>query len=59
MVYRIRYYDKGGQELASLPWAESVEGAKRVALEGMTRHHAASARIYDEDQGNRQVWPRD
>jgi hypothetical protein len=59
MVYRIRYYDKAGAEIASIPWAESIEGAKRVAQEGMTRHSAASARIYDEDQRNRQVWPRD
>jgi hypothetical protein len=58
MVYRIRYYDKGGQEIDSTPWAESLEGTKRVAQAGIVRHKAASARIFDEDQSNRQVWPR-
>jgi hypothetical protein len=58
MSYRIRYYDKVGQEIASTPWAESIEGARRVAEAGILSHRAASARIFDEDQSNRQVWPR-
>ena len=58
MVYRIRYYDKAGVELASTPWAESLEGTKRVAQAGLKSQGAASARIFDEDQGNRLVWPR-
>jgi hypothetical protein len=58
MSYRIRYYDKGGQEVGNTPWAESLEGTKRVAEAGIVRNKAASARIFDEDQNNRQVWPR-
>jgi hypothetical protein len=57
MVYRIRYYDGDGKEIGSAPWAESIEQTKRVAHDGIIRHHAASARIFDEDQNNRQVWP--
>lgn len=58
MAYRIRYYDKGGAEIGSAPWADSLESTKRIAQGGLIRHNAASARIFDEDQNNRQVWPR-
>jgi|HubBroStandDraft_6_1064221.scaffolds.fasta_scaffold5571423_1 hypothetical protein len=58
MVYRIRYYDKDGTEIESAPWAESIEQTKRVAQAGLIRHKAASARIFDEDQNDRQVWPQ-
>lgn len=58
MVYRIMYYDIDGKETGSRPWADSVETAKRVAEAAIVSHSAASARIFDEDQNNRQVWPR-
>ena len=58
MGYRITYYDKDGKETGSAPWADSVEAAKRVAQAGLASHNAASVRIFDEDQNNRQVWPR-
>ncbi len=58
MVYRIRYYDKDSKEIGSTPWAESLEQTKRVAQDGLIQHSAASARIFDEDQNNRKVWPR-
>jgi len=58
MVYRIMYYDKEGNETGSAPWADSIETAKRVAQAGLFSHNAASARIFDEDQNDRQVWPR-
>ena len=58
MVYRIRYYDADAKEIGSAPWAESLEQTKRVAQDGIIRHRAASARIFDEDQNNRKVWPR-
>ena len=58
MVYRIMYYDKEGKETGSEPWADSIELAKRVAQAGLFSHKAASARIFDEDQKDRQVWPR-
>ena len=59
MAYQIRYYDKHGNEIGSAPWAgTSIEGTKRIAQDGLSRHNAASVRIFDEDQNNRQVWPR-
>jgi hypothetical protein len=58
MVYRIRYYDKDTVEIDSAPRAGSLEQARRVADEGIVRHKATSIRIFDEDQGNRKVWPR-
>jgi hypothetical protein len=58
MVYRIRYYDRDAQEIASEPWAESLEQTKRVAQNGLAEHKATSASIFDEDQNNRKVWPR-
>ncbi len=58
MVYRIRYYDKDDNEIGSAPWGGSLEQTRRVADEGVLTHKAASARIYDEDQNNRKVWPR-
>ena len=58
MVYRIRYYDKDSVEIDSAPWAGSLEQTRRVAEDGIVRHKAASVRIFDEDQGNRKVWPR-
>ena len=58
MVYRIRYYDKDANEIDSAPWAGSLEQTRRVAQDGMVQHRAASARIFDEDQNNRKVWPR-
>ena len=58
MGYRVIYYDKAGKEIESAPWADSLEATRRVAEAGLIRHGAASARILDEDQNNRQVWPR-
>jgi hypothetical protein len=58
MVYRIRYYDKDAVEIDSAPWAGSLEQTRRIAEDGIVRHKAASVRIFDEDQGNRKVWPR-
>ena len=58
MTYRIRYYDKDAKEIGSTPWGGSVEETRRIANDGLIRHSAASARIFDEDQNNRQVWPR-
>jgi hypothetical protein len=58
MVYRIRYYDRDAKEIGSAPWAESLEQTKRVAQIGIVEHNAVSARIFDEDQNNRKVWPR-
>ena len=58
MAYRIRYYDDGGREICATTWGGSVEETKRIAKDGLIRHSAASLRIFDEDQNNRQVWPR-
>jgi hypothetical protein len=58
MVYRIRYFDRDANEIASAPWAGSLEQTRRVAQDGVIRHSAASASIFDEDQNNRKVWPR-
>ena len=59
MAYSIRYYDNGGREIGSEPWGGSVEETRRIAKDGLTRRNAASARVFDEDQNNRQVWPRE
>jgi hypothetical protein len=58
MVYQIRYYDKDANVIGAAPWAGSIEQTRRVANDGIILHKAVSARIFDEDQNNRQVWPR-
>jgi hypothetical protein len=58
MVYRIRYYDRDVKEIGSTPWGGSLEQTRRVAQDGLVERKAASVQIFDEDQGNRKVWPR-